>query len=145
MLYNKGVDQKIVTLTQEECIMKKTDIDTALWERLKQEMQNAIIEKAKTRSMVTYSELVNKLTSLQLDTKQAHHRDILAKMLGEISIAEDKAGRGMLSALVIHKAGDMEPGQGFFECAKSLNKSIPDKTKFWIQQVKKVHKYWTKS
>ena len=66
----------------------------------------------------------------------------MAEMLGEISLAEDKAGRGMLSALVTHKSGDMEPGQGFFDYAKVLDKDVSDKIKFWSQEVNKVHKYW---
>jgi len=39
-------------------------------------------------------------------------------MLGEISQEEDAAGRGMLSVIVVHKVGDMQPGPGFFQLAK---------------------------
>jgi hypothetical protein len=35
-------------------------------------------------------------------------------MLGEISQEEDEAGHGMLSVIVVHKYGDMQPGPGFF-------------------------------
>ena len=40
-------------------------------------------------------------------------------MLGEISSAEDAAGRGMLTVVVVHKAGDMQPGPGFFRAGKT--------------------------
>ncbi len=123
--------------------MRKSDISTAIWERAKQEMKLAIIERAKKRLMINYSELLNKITSLKLDIEQVDHRSIMAEMLGEISLAEDKDGRGMLSALVTHKTGDMEPGQGFFHYAKVLGKDISDKTRFWIQEVNKVHNYWS--
>ena len=123
--------------------MRKADISTTIWERAKQEMKLAIIERAKKRIMINYSELLNKITSLKLDIEQVDHRNIMAEMLGEISLSEDKAGRGMLSALVTHKTGDMEPGQGFFHYAEFLGKDISDKTKFWIQEVHKVHKYWS--
>ena len=123
--------------------MRKADISIAIWERAKQEMKLVIIERAKKRIMINYSELLNKITSLKLDIEQVDHRSIMAEMLGEISLAEDKAGRGMLSALVTHKTGDMEPGQGFFQYAEVLGKDISDKTKFWIQEVHKVHKYWS--
>ncbi len=123
--------------------MRKTDISTAIWERAKQEMKLAIIERAKKRLMINYSELLNKITSLKLDIEQIDHRSIMAEMLGEISLAEDKVGRGMLSALVVHKTGDMEPGQGFFHYAEVLGKDISDKTRFWTQEVNKVHEYWS--
>ena len=35
-------------------------------------------------------------------------------MLGDISSAEDDAGRGLLTVVVVHKSGDMKPGPGFF-------------------------------
>ena len=123
--------------------MRKADISTAIWEQAKQEMKLAIIERAKKRIMINYSELLSKITSLKLDMEQVDHRSIMAEMLGEISLVEDKAGRGMLSVLVTHKTGDMEPGQGFFDYAKVLGKDISDKTKFWAQEVNKVHKYWS--
>ena len=44
-------------------------------------------------------------------------------MLGEISSEEDAAGRGMLTVLVVHRAGDMQPGPGFFELAKQLGRN----------------------
>lgn len=122
--------------------MTKSDIKKEIWKRARQEMKDAIIEQAKKRSLISYSELLNKVTSLQLDIELVDQRNIMAEMLGEISLAEDKAGRGMLSALVTHKSGDMEPGQGFFDYAKVLDKDVSDKIKFWSQEVNKVHKYW---
>ena len=47
--------------------MRKADISTGIWERAKQEMKLAIIERAKKRDMISYSELLNKITSLKLD------------------------------------------------------------------------------
>ncbi len=64
-------------------------------------------------------------------------------MLGEISEEEDKAGRGMLTVIVVHKHGDMEPGRGFFDLAKSLGHKWSDKTAFWVKEIKKVHAYWS--
>ena len=87
--------------------MTKSDIKKEIWKRARQEMKDAIIEQAKKRSLISYSELLNKVTSLQLDIELVDQRNIMAEMLGEISLAEDKAGRGMLSALVTHKSGDM--------------------------------------
>jgi hypothetical protein len=46
-------------------------------------------------------------------------------MLGEISL-EGAAGRGMLSVIVVHKDGDMQPGPGFFELAEELDRDTSD-------------------
>lgn len=107
-------------------------------------MRIAIIERAKRERMITYSELLKKVKSLKLNIEEIDHRSIMAEMLGEISLAEDKAGRGMLSALVVHKTGDREPGQGFFDYAEALGRDVSDKTECWIREVNRVHGYWSK-
>ena len=66
----------------------------------------------------------------------------MAEMLGEISLAEDKDGRGMLSALVVHKTGDMEPGQGFFHYAEVLGRDVSDRLTCWVREIHKVHDCW---
>jgi molybdopterin synthase catalytic subunit len=62
--------------------------------------------------------LVKKIKSIKLDA----HDPRLFHMLGEISSEEDTAGRGMLTVVVVHKVGDMQPGPGFFELAKHLGR-----------------------
>ncbi|MFC1755722.1 hypothetical protein ACFL96_20420 [Thermoproteota archaeon] len=124
--------------------MKKTDIQKKVWECTKEEMKIAIIKQAKREVMISYSELLKNVKSLKLNIEEIDHRSIMAEMLGEISLAEDKAGRGMLSALVVHKTGDMEPGQGFFDYAETLGRDISEKTKCWVREVERVHKYWSK-
>lgn len=124
--------------------MKKSDIKRKVWERTKEEMRIAIIERAKREDMITYSELLKKVKSLKLNIEEIDHRSIMAEMLGEISLAEDKAGRGMLSALVIHKTGDREPGHGFFDYAEILGRDISDKTSCWVKEVNRVYHYWSK-
>ena len=124
--------------------MKKSDIKRKVWERTKEEMKIAIIEQAKREDMISYSKLLNYIKSLKLNIEEIDHRSIMAEMLGEISLAEDKAGRGMLSALVVHKTGDREPGQGFFDYAEILGRDISDKTKCWVREVNRVYSYWSK-
>lgn len=124
--------------------MKKSDIRRKIWERTKEEMKVAIIEQAKREGMVSYSELLRNVKSLKLNIEEIDHRSIMAEMLGEISLAEDKAGRGMLSVLVVHKTGDKEPGQGFFDYAEILGRDISDKKSCWIREVNRVYSYWSK-
>ncbi|MEA2951838.1 MAG: hypothetical protein QOJ96_1358 [Alphaproteobacteria bacterium] len=66
-------------------------------------------------------------------------------MLGEISIEEDAADQGMLSVVVVHKYGDMEPGPGFFVLGRHLGYDTKDLLKFWIDQLKKVHAIYGKT
>jgi len=58
-----------------------------------------------------YSELTNQIQAIQLEPNSY----ALAAMLGEISEEEDAAGRGLITVMVVHKEGDMQPGPGFFE------------------------------
>lgn len=58
------------------------------------------------------------------------HDPRLRPFLGEISSEEAHAGRGMLTALVVHKHGDYQPGPGFFELARSLGHDTSDVEKF---------------
>jgi hypothetical protein len=39
-------------------------------------------------------------------------------LLGQIPSEEDAAGRGMLTVIVVHKVGDMQPSPGFFASKK---------------------------
>jgi hypothetical protein len=110
------------------------------WNKAKDEMRKILIEKAKVRGMIPYSELVRQISSIHLEPDSY----ALAAMLGEISTAEDAAGRGMLSVIVVHKSGDMQPGTGFFELAEELGRDTSDILKCWINELNKVHAYWSK-
>ena len=48
----------------------------------------------------------------------------------------------MLTALVVHKGGDYQPGPGFFELAQRLGHNVTDTEKFWVQEVKRVFAAW---
>ena len=112
--------------------------EEAVWEAAREEGRAALIERAGVRGMMPYSELVRKIHSIQVDA----HDVRLFELLGEISTAEDAAGRGMLSALVVHKEGDMEPGHGFFELAAHLGRDTRDQTECCVAELKKVYKTW---
>ncbi len=110
------------------------------WDAAKSEAKAILAECAKRGHMIAYSDFVKKLHSISLE-----HRDPrLFHFLGEISAEEDAAGRGMLTALVVHKQGDMKPGPGFFELAKKLGHKTRDIDKFWIDEVNKVIAAWKK-
>jgi hypothetical protein len=66
----------------------------------------------------------------------------LCDLLGEIAREEDDAGRGMLTVVVVHKTGDMQPGPGFFELAQELGRDTSDIDKCWIDELVRVFKVW---
>lgn len=109
------------------------------WEAAKAEMRVALVERAKVRGMIPYSELVEKITTIEMEPNSF----ALAAMLGEVSTEEAAADRGMLSVLVVHKVGDMQPGPGFFELAGELGRDTSDILKCWVDELKKVHRVWS--
>nr|AAL24518.1 orf127EGC114 [uncultured bacterium] len=112
--------------------------DDATWKSAKDEARNALIERARLRGRMPYSELVARITSISLEA----HDPRLFHLLYEISTSEAAEGRGMLTAIVVHKHGDMQPGPGFFELAKSLGRDTKDILACWISEFNKVHDYW---
>ena len=109
------------------------------WEAAKAEAHEAMTAVAKRRRVITYSDLVARIRSLDLDPQSDH----LAHMLGEISTAEHEAGRGMLTVVVVHKHGDQMPGPGFFRLAGSLGHDTKDREAFWIGELEKVYAAWS--
>lgn len=91
------------------------------------------------RGLIPYSELAAQIKSIQIRPESY----AFAAMLGEISTEEDKAGRGLLSVIVVHKSGDMQPGPGFFELAKELGRDTSDILACWVAELKNVHAYWS--
>ncbi|MEP7285091.1 MAG: hypothetical protein ABI947_04905 [Chloroflexota bacterium] len=119
--------------------MNKFGYSESQWTLAKNEAKQVLIERAKVRGMIPYSELVQHIHAIAIE---AHDRRLF-NLLGEISIEEDKAGRGMLSVIVVHKDGDMQPGPGFFDLAKQLERDTSDILACWILEFKKVHAYWS--
>ena len=97
-----------------------------------------MIAVSRQRDTIAYSDLVHSITSCILEP----HDPRLARMLGDISTEEDEAGRGMLSAVVVHK-GDRIPGPGFFTLARSRGRDTIDEDKCWIEELQKVYNAWS--
>ncbi len=108
------------------------------WDAAKDEAKSVLIDVARRKGRIAYSELVEKIHAIDIGA----HDPRLFHLLGEISTEEDNEGRGMLTAIVVHKSGDMQPGPGFFELAKSLGKDTTDILACWIKEFNRVHDYW---
>jgi hypothetical protein len=120
--------------------MNLYDSDKTQWDAAKHEGKAILSGYAKRRDTVSYTNFVNEIHSIQFDAYDFR----LFELLGEISRKESAEGRGMLSALVVHKRGDGLPGPGFFELAQQLGYDTKDIVKFWIEEVKRVYDVWSK-
>ena len=116
------------------------DVPKKIWEAAKSEAKAIMIERAKARGTIAYSDLVSKIRSLPM---QAHDQRLF-HLLGQISSEEDAARRGMLTVLVVHKHGDMQPGPGFFELAEHLGRDTNDILRCWIDELNFVYGVWAR-
>lgn len=115
-----------------------TAISAGLRTQLKEEIRALLISRARVRGMISYTDLAGSVVTVQMGPRDR----LLYEILDEISVDEHSAGRGMLSCIVVHKAGDMEPGVGFYELAEHLGKKRRGKLSFWIKEMHEVHAVW---
>lgn len=86
------------------------------------------------RGQITYSELSQQMTCVKI----GYHDPAMDNMLLEVSRNEARQGQGLLSVIVVHKHGDMEPGNGFYTVAGEMGLDTRDRTKCWIEEAKKI-------
>ena len=108
------------------------------WDAVKDEAKTILIDVARSKGRIAYSELASQIKAIDI---QAHDPRMF-HLLDEISVEEEEAWRGMLTVIVVHKSGDMQPGPGFFELAKSLGKDTSDILACWVNEFNRVHDYW---
>jgi hypothetical protein len=114
------------------------DVPLAQWNAAKAEARAIMVDRARLRGMISYSDLVASIGTLRMEP----HDPRLFHLLGQISSEEDAAGRGMLTVIVVHKNGDMQPGPGFFELAEHLGRDTTDILKCWVDELHRVHAVW---
>jgi hypothetical protein len=117
--------------------------DDDLWRAAKEEAKQILSERAAepVNFTICYSDLCNLIQTIGFD----YHSKEFSEFLGEISAEEHSEGRGMLSAIVIHKHGDLKPGTGFRNCAAGLGLDVSDIDRVWSQQLNFVHDHWMRA
>src|SRR4051812_23081955 len=110
-------------------------IEQPAWDAAKVEAKGVLADRARVRGQIAYSDLTGRIKTVAFTP----HSKAFAEFLGEIAREESDAGRGMMTAIVVRKEGDMEPGPGFFELAKNLGRDTKDPTRCWVEEFKKVH------
>jgi hypothetical protein len=124
-----------------EGLPRKDDHKIEDLEKAKEEMRQILIGRAKLRQTIPYTDLVAQVKAIDLP----RNSPALWNMLGEISTAEDAAGRGMLTVIVVHGQGDTLPGAGFFRLARRLGKDVSDERAFWTEELERVCASWIAS
>ena len=109
------------------------------WDRFKAEARGLMIARASVRGMLSYGELASKMTTIELEP----HDPKLWAIIGDVAGDEAAAKRGLLSVVVVHKSGDMEPGPGFYELAQYFGRKVGDRTKCFVQEMHLVHAQWS--
>ena len=109
------------------------------WALARDEIRAILIETASHQEMITYGSLASRLRSVQLEPNST----ALATLLGEISQAEDDAGRGLLTVIVVRQDDPM-PGQGFFKLAEQRGRDTADREKLWLKELSHVHATWSR-
>jgi len=79
---------------------KKTE-----WDSFKKEAREILIGVAQRADKISYGELAAQMTTIAVEP----HDMVLWEIIGDVARDEEQAGRGILSVLVVHKHGDMEP------------------------------------
>lgn len=110
------------------------------WEAAKTEAVASMAKRARRGRTMTYTELCEEIVSIQFDP----HDSRLPHLLGQISTAEDADGRGMLTAVVVHKQ-DGQPGDGFYKLAESLGRDVKDPEATWISELNALRDHYQKS
>ena len=108
---------------------------TTLYARVMTEL----VQAAQYRGVTTYQDIA---LIMGLPTEGHHMGNEIGLMLDEISRDETRAGRPMLSAVVVRTEG--VPGPGFYKLAADLGlvESADTDTLFWMKQREAVYEAW---
>jgi hypothetical protein len=104
-----------------------------------------LLELARAGKLATYSDIAP-LAGLSMEREA--DRDRLSQLLGEILRHEVSESRPLLTAIVVHRGNDNNPGEGFFAIAKELgrfngSRDSMKRLQFWVEQVQEVRTYWS--
>ncbi|MGU3496113.1 hypothetical protein ACLBXM_18890 [Xanthobacteraceae bacterium A53D] len=79
------------------------------------------------------------MTPIGLSTTVPAHRQLIGRILGDISEETEADNKGMLTVLVHRNTqGKTRPGPGFFDLARKLGYEFSDENDFVTKQTKKV-------
>lgn len=112
------------------------------WSALKNEIRSILIRTATSvEQTISYSDLAE---SVKLANLKPFSQPLFA-VLTELSVEEEAAGRGMLSAVVIRKDRRKPRKSGFIKLAAKLGRDVTNVRECWNAEIERVCQYWTAS
>lgn len=109
------------------------------WSALKNEIRSILIRTATSdKRTMSYSDMAE---SVKLANLKPFSQPLFA-VLTELSIEENAAGRGMLSAVVIRKDGRKTRKSGFIKLAAKLERDVTNVRECWDAEIERVCNYW---
>ncbi len=106
------------------------------WETVVEAMRVELIALARAGRIVTYGEL-----ALLLPIYVHPGSYAFTRLLGAVCSDEERAGHGLLCALVVSKATGI-PGAGFFRGMAARGYDMTDLEACWRAEVERVFDYW---
>ena len=112
--------------------------------------ENYVKTYAKLRQLATlgetigYQQVSNEI-GLGMNMHLTNDRRRIGQLLGDISTAEHNAGRPMRSTVVVYvDEKPLNPGPGFFECARRLGRLLATDhdTAFFQHELEALYAYW---
>jgi len=104
-------------------------------------IREKLIEVAREDNVTFYGDIS---PMAGLDMSLPNDRYEIGVILDGINQDEHAEGRPLLSAVVVQR-GTFRPGQGFFTMARGMGLfSGDDEDRFYSDELRRVHDYWTK-
>lgn len=122
-----------MTGTPERPPKKKWGMTAEQWAEAKREAGALLLERARARGTVTYSELCRAITVGSIQPRSW----ALVALLDEICAEEDVA-RGVVLATLVVRADTGRPGDGYFAWAERAGRDVSDREAFWCSQAEAV-------
>ena len=115
------------------------------WQALRDWAQRKLQQVARGQQTIAYSDLTAAASRAGLVAPDPHS-SATAGLLGQIALLEHEAKRPLLSAVVVHKSGDLAPGPGFWNFARELDMATSTgehaELAFWSKELQRCHAYW---
>jgi hypothetical protein len=102
--------------------------EDAAWSAVLERVRSILTEVARAGTTLTYAELRERLG---VSVPHRGPRD-LAALLRAASLAEEAAGRGLVSAVVVGPSG--RPGAGWFRLAAEAGRDVGDRERAWRRE-----------
>ncbi|MCQ3930941.1 MAG: hypothetical protein DPW16_10825 [Chloroflexi bacterium] len=105
------------------------------WEKIKQEAFEILVDHARQRKTITYGELAGLIQTAEINP----YSYAMSGLLRDISLDDEKAGRGYLATLVVRKS-DGRPGPGYFKGVVSIAEE--DYESYWQAEFERTCASW---